>query len=1134
MRIYLPFSREAVATFFLLLTCFASFALSTKYADHSVLASGSWYKVAVEKDGVYKLTYDDFVDMGLINGAVSSSRLKIYGNGNGMLPENSTIARPDDLVENSIYIVDGDDHMFSSGDYVLFYGQGPTQWKYNESSGNFEHITNIYTDQCCYFVTVSNGDGMRIPLVEQDGGTPQNTIRTFSDYAVHELEAVNLIGTGREWYGELFDFETEYTFEFGFPNLVNTTHHIRSRIAARASSTATFSGKVHNASFSHSVSSVSLNDQDSYYAKTSLVTKPFICAQDEFSVTIMNDDQSGNTIGWIDFIELNATRYLRLTETPLIFHGPNPIQQPGIQKMEVGNCSSATIIWEVTNPSEIKQIKATSSGSNKSFVIDNIQLRQFVAFNKDQAITPIFKGGIANQDLHQITQVDYVIIAPSEIKEQASTLAAFHEGTSGLSNVIVSPNQIYNEFSSGVQDITAIRDFLKMIYDKSGEQSPRYVLFYGDGSYDYKDREENNSNWVPCWQSNVSLHYIDSYATDDYFGLLDDGETLHSYDVLDVGIGRLPVSSVEQAQQVLDKILHYNSNTAEVMKDWRNMICFVADDEESNSHMNQAEQLAQFVSQNYPLYNMDKIYLDAFVQESTPSGQRYPDVNQAINNRIKKGALIVNYTGHGGETGWTHEKVLTVHDINSWKNTDNMPVFVTATCEFSRFDDPKRTSAGEYVILNPDGGGIALFTTTRATYGLPNFTLNMNFYKYAFEKQNGEYPSLGDLIRVAKIGASSKENARKFILLGDPAMKMNYPEYGIVTDEVIDVYQQNSIDTVRALDRVIVKGDVIDEWGYVLSDFNGECQVKMYDKKQMTRTLSNGGDPEFYYESQNNIIYTGKALVKDGHFETEFIIPKDIHYSFGEAKLCYYAQNGHTDAAGFDNSIIVGGTSINAVEDLSGPQISLYMNGQDFLNGGVTDKDPTLSVYLEDESGINIMGTGIGHDMVMVLDDNYVHPVILNDFYEADWDQFGCGKMIYPFFNLDEGSHNIQLKVWDVYNNSSHASLDFEVVSSEQVFLENVFNYPNPFSEKTYFNFEHNQPEKDLDIRLSIYNLHGVLVKEFQSELSTSGYLSRTISWDGTGFSNQRLDNGMYLYQVVVETEEGISQVITKKLIFIK
>ncbi|MBI9034508.1 MAG: type IX secretion system sortase PorU [Bacteroidales bacterium] len=1134
MRSYLLYIKTVTIFIITILTIDFSFANTHKYAPHSVLSNGKWIKIAVNKDGIYKLSYEDLTGMGLISSPVSSSKIKLYGNGNGMLDENISNTRPDDLVENSIQIVDGGDQIFSSGDYLLFYGQGPTVWTYNSTNKSFEHATNIYTNQSCYFLTINNEIGKRIELLEQTNGTPNSTVKTFQDYAVHEMEKENLIGSGREWYGELFDFETEYSFNFNFPNIVNTSHEIKTRIAARAASSSTFTVQVHNNTYSQSIPSVEIGNQNSSYAKVTELTKTFSCNQDNVNVIIKNNDISGGTIGWIDYIQLNVTRDLTLTDQALIFHSPDPELQSGLINIEVRNTSSNTVIWDITDKYNIKKVQSTTSNSTTSFLIENDQLQTFIAFNATQTKIPTLKGSVENQDLHKISDIDYIIIAPEEFTSQAQNLANFHRDNSGLSTFVVHPQTIYNEFSSGVQDVTAIRDFLKMVYDKSEKQSPRNVLMYGDGSYDYKNREENNTNLVPCWQSINSLHPINSYTTDDFFALLDDNKNLLSKDGIDIGIGRFPVSTVEQAQQALDKILHYKSHTPEVMKDWRNMLCFVADDEEGNSHMNQAEQLANYISQNYPIYNMDKIYLDAFIQESTPSGQRYPDVTTAINNRIKKGALIVNYTGHGGETGWTHEKVLNVQDINSWKNFDMLPVFITATCEFSRFDDPKRTSAGEYVFLNPEGGGIALFTTTRATYGPPNFILNLNIYKHAFEKIGNKYPTLGDLIRLAKEDASSVPNARKFILLGDPALRMNYPKYSIRTEEVIDQNTQQLLDTVRALDQIKIKGTINDEWGYILTDFNGECQIKMYDKKQMSKTLSNGNDPEFYFESQSNIIYSGKALVRNGRFETQFIIPKDIQYRYGAGKICYYAQNGQTDAAGFDNSIIVGGNSNHPIEDYFGPEITSFMNNQEFVNGGVTDENPVLYLYLNDDSGINTMGTGIGHDIVLILDSDYEHPVILNDFYEANWEKYGSGKLLFPFFNLKEGLHNLQLKVWDVHNNSSIASLDFNVVSSNQVYLEKVFNYPNPFSEQTTFSFEHNQPEKDLDIKIKIYNIHGVMVNEFETQLSTLGYLSRSIHWDGTDFNQNKLENGIYLYQVIVSTKDGISQIITKKSVLIK
>ena len=460
--------------------------------------------------------------------------------------------------------------------------------------------------------------------------------------------------------------------------------------------------------------------------------------------------------------------------------------------------------------------------------------------------------------------------------------------------------------------------------------------------------------------------------------------------------------------------------------------------------------------------------MDAYEQVSTPSGERYPKVTQDINTRVDRGALMMNYIGHGGELGLAHERILKIADINSWKNYDNMPVFITATCEFSRFDDAERTSAGEYVFLNPNGGGIALFTTTRATYAGGNLRLNKNINKYALNKFDGEYLRLGDVIRYAKNATGSDDNTRKFALLGDPALNFAHPHHNVITATINNISVLDVTDTIKALSEVTITGEMQDNNGNKLTSFNGTLFPIVFDKPSKYTTQAN--DPasnpvEFYI--QKNALYKGKASVKDGEWSFSFIVPKDIAYNYGYGKLSYYAKTDSDDAAGNYMDIVVGGYNDNASVDNQGPVVRLYMNDASFVFGGITDENPSLYAEVYDESGINTVGSGIGHDILATLDEsgNY----ILNEYYESELNDFKNGTIEYPFFKLPNGRHTLSLRVWDIYNNSTIAYTEFIVADSHQMAIESVLNYPNPFIESTQFSFEHNQADQPLELTIRIY-----------------------------------------------------------------
>ena len=676
---------------------------------------------------------------------------------------------------------------------------------------------------------------------------------------------------------------------------------------------------------------------------------------------------------------------------------------------------------------------------------------------------------------------------------------------------------------------------MRMFYDRATTEAemPDYLLLFGDGSYDNKKSGDGNSNYILTYQSSNSLHPVSSFCTDDFFGFLDEDEGYDTGD-LDIGIGRLPVSSETQAQQALDKITHYLS--AETFGDWRNMLCFIADDSDNantNQHAQTAEGLCTYLHENYPILNFDKIFLDAFPQEYTAAGERYPDAEIAIDNRLNKGALIVNYTGHGNELGLTHEQVIQINNILNWTNYDHLPLFLTATCEFSRFDDYGRTSGGELVFLNNQGGGFALFTTTRPVY--PS-TLSHNFYEFAFEKVDNKYYCMGDLVRLAKnaTGSDTNVNKKKFVLLGDPAFKLAYPKYNIVTTMVNGNPVDENTDTLKAMSFVTIKGYIEDYDGNLLDNFNGYIYPTVFDKSKVLQTLGNEGNEPLNYTSQNNILYKGKASVKDGNFSFSFVVPKDISYNYGNGKLSYYAEDGEEDAAGYSSQIIIGGSLDEATVDSEGPSIEIYMNNESFVDGGITDENPKIVAYVKDSTGINTVGNGIGHDIVAILDNNTSSSYNLNEYYQADLDSYQSGKIEYPLSDLKPGKHTLSLRVWDVYNNSSIDSIEFIVAESAEIAISRLFNYPNPFTQSTDFYFEQNQANTDLEILIQIYTVSGRLVKTLETDMFADGYRVGPIHWDGLDDFGNSLGRGVYIYKLRMRTAEGKTIDKLEKLVILK
>jgi len=1125
------------------------------WATSSVLSSGKWYKIAVPSDGIYKLTYNDLVSLGMDVANLNPKNIRIYGNGGGMLSENNFDKRYDDLTENPIYVSGEADGVFDNTDYILFYGSGPIKWKFSTGDSMFHHQQNYYSDATYYFITADQGTGAKRILQQPSSSTPANKVITkFNDYLYHEKDSTNLIKSGKEWYGENFDILTSYSFGFTFPNIdASTKVRMKTAVASACSSTSVYTinanGNVQNLVDPHPIS-----PSDNYVLATE-VSSILNFAPNSSTINVSVTKATSNAVGWLNYIELNAMRHLTLSGSQLQFRSLASLGTGNVSQFKVANGAVNGRIWDVTDPVNVKEQQFSTSSDTAVFNIATDSLREFVAFNGSGYFTPTLIGAIPNQNLHGLNEADFIIVAYPDFVSQANSLANIHSTNDSLTSVIVTPSQIYNEFSSGAQDITAIRDFVKMFYDRAAgtpAAAPKYLLLFGNASYDYKNRMPDNMNFVPTYESPNGLDETASYSSDDYYGFLDDTDGPYTAELLDIGIGRFPVKTTDEASTMINKIVRYlaknNPNSvstgcsnyaSSVSGDWRNMVCFVADDEEYNDFLTSSEARANYVDTLFKDYNLDKIYCDAYVQQSGAGGQRYPDVNDAINKRVEKGALIINYIGHGGEVGWALERILQISDIESWTNINNMPLFVTATCEFSRYDDPARVAAGELVLLNANGGGIALLTTSRLAYTSSNDNLTTNFYQNVFKTNNGVYYTLGELNRISKNGTGSTVDTyiRNFVLLGDPALRLSYPINNVVTTSINGHPAGSTVETLKAFSKVTVAGEIQDQSGNKLTDFNGIVYPTVYDKKTLTHTL--GNDPtspiaNFYI--QKSILYKGKASVTNGNFSFTFIVPKDIAYNYGEGKISYYAEDAETNANGYyeGSKFIIGGSDSSVAIDRVGPKISLYMNDSTFVYGGLTNEKPLLLAYVSDSSGINTVGNGIGHDIVAVLDGNTAQSIVLNDYYQAALNSYQKGVIKYPFSNLADGTHTLKLKVWDIYNNSSEANTEFIVAQSAQLSLDHVLNYPNPFTTHTSFLFEHNHPCCSLQVQIQIFTITGRLIKTIDQVVQTIGYRAEPIDWDGLDDYGDPIARGVYIYKLKVKSDDGSTAQKTEKLVILR
>ena len=1090
------------------------------FSSNSVLADGDWFKVGVAEDGIYRLTYEFLLNIGMDLNLASSTSISVFGNGGVELPRNNSDFRFDDLVENPVTVVDGGDGKLDKGDYILFYGRSPHSWRKLGSA--YRYARNPYTDTTYYFITNNASSAVNKKLgTRASASNSTKTVDVFDHLDVHEIDRENLLKSGRIWFGENFSIKTQQTLEFEVPNIaLNEQAKIFARFAIRTvNGTSDMNVSARGLGVSDTLSDnggVSGIYYDTY-AKLRTTEFSFSPLQEDVIVDCRFSKGNSEANAWIDRVEIHAKRELQMEGNVMRFRiGDEP--NGSRINYRLSGVNGSLKIWDVTDVSEIKEQLYNLSGSNAEFTVEQDTLREFIAFYDRQLIPPSFIEKVSNQNLHnRLSEFpDLIIVSPTSLKAYAEDLANFRRDADTLDVLVADVDEIFNEFGGGSPDPTAIRDFVRMFYagaNGDSEKLPRYLLLFGDASYDYKDRIGGNTNLIPTYESEQSLEVILSYASDDYFGLLDPNEVDGVTEIIDIGIGRLPIKNPDEARRAVAKLKRYYSN--ESLGPWRNEIVFIGDDEDGQLHMEQADSLGNILDTLYKEYNIRRILFDAYKQYATPGGARYPEVNEAINEQMRQGSLVLSYIGHGGELGWGHERVLEVADINSWNNPSKMPLFVTATCEFSRYDDPQRTSAGEFVFLNPDGGGIGLVTTTRLVYSTPNFRLGISFNNLAYKPlPNGEMPRIGDLTLKTKAANSSfGTNTRVFLLLGDPSMKLSYPKRKVITT--------NAPDTIRALDKVKIEGFVSDKNGTILPSFNGEVYPTVYDKKRLIETLNNDGEGTFQYFDRSSIIFRGKASVTNGKFSFEFVAPKDISKIFGRGKISYYATSQNEDASGFYDSLVIGGINLNAPQDNKGPDVSLFMNDDNFVSGGITNESPDLYSELFDENGINTAGTGVGHDIVAVLDANTADALVLNEYYESDLNSYQSGKIRYPFSKLKKGNHTLSLKAWDVYNNSGESQIDFVVAESEELALYHVLNYPNPFTTRTEFYFEHNFPGQDLQVRLQVFTVSGKLVKTIDGFYNTEGFRVGPIPWNGRDDFGDKLARGVYMYKVSVKAPNG-------------
>ena len=1109
------------------------------YASNSVLSQGKFVKIKVKDTGIYKLTFEDLNSMG-----INPANVRVFGYGGAVLEQDFSLPKQDDLPELAIWMEKGSDGIFNAGDYILFYAQGINRWTYDKNIAAFTHKGNSYSQYGYYFVSSDAGVGKKIMDKAKilQGAQKVNTITEFLDYKVYEKDLLNIIGvdagvgSGREFYGERFSDVTSISIPFAFPNIVpGSTANVKLDVAASS---------VVNSNFSLSLNGgqtkslpVSAKSSTDFYeqARGNTNTYSYSPSSDNLTFNLTYDRPTTTSVGYLNYLEVNARRKLKMNGSVMPFQNMDFLETNSFNSFQLTDAPANVQVWDVTDPTAIKKLIADNNAGVISFTEPANDDVRYMAIDVTAASTfpkPEIVGAVPNQNLHALAPANMVILTHPNFLSQAERLAQAHRDIDKLTVEVVTTEQVYNEFSSGAPDATAYRWMMKMLYDRAisandTDNMPRYLLLFGRGSFDNRKILPNSGdNLILTYQAENSFVTTLSYVTDDYFGLLGDNEgTQVPSDLLDIGIGRFPVATVDQANDVVDKTIGYMQNKDK--GSWKNQICFLADDGDAALHMTQADSVAVSVGRLFPAFQTNKIYLDAYSQEITASGESYPHAKNRFLNLLRSGALLVDYTGHAGPSSWTNEQILTTADIMDL-SSKHLPLFVGATCDFLQFDI-KSVSGGEQVLLNPAGGGIGILSAARPVYATQNFTLNKLFCDNLFKKVGGQQQRIGDVLKYAKNNVGAEMNKLSYVYMGDPAVKLNYPtKYNVITTTINDKAVQGN-DTLRALSVATIKGLVVDDSGTKIADFNGSLHVVIYDKIQRITTLNNHGDGAITYSDRPNILFSGDAIVKDGEYSFSFMLPKDIKYNYGSGRMNYYAEDDVHDyeAQGVFENFVVGGTANNSINDTSGPEVLMYLNTDNFVSGDKVNEAPLFIADIKDVNGINTVGSGIGHDLLLTIDNDPMKSFILNDNFQALLNSYSAGTVKYKLPQLENGKHTLTFRVCDLLNNSSTTSIEFEVVKGLTPTIFSIANYPNPFKESTRIRINHDRPETILKTTVEIFDILGKKIWSFE-EPSTDD-----ISWDLSAMDGIKIKSGVYLYRVSIKTTNSELYFKTNKMIIL-
>lgn len=1097
------------------------------YKAHSVLAQGSWFRMAIAESGIYKIGIGDIA---ALEGR-DVNHIALFGGNGQMLNQDNAIARPDDLHECPLQVVDMNGNgMMDGNDYVLFYAEGPNTWTYDNATHRYLHQRHPYDNYNYVFLGLGVAATKRIETLN-NSEVPDTTIAHYMARGLYERDILNTDNTGLIWVGESFSSANSSR------SISVTLPHINSNAAVNC--------RIAMASLSKSSSEfgIALNGATKHLYLSPTNNYDVLDAQYRSSSTSLNFDinfatAQSSAMGYLDYIEVNA-------EAPLSFGGSQWMfgNFYGLHfnnaRLQIANANSHVKIWDVSDPNNVKQMTSTLNGSTLTFITATDRAREFVAFDESAFFSPIAITALHNQDIHGNENPDLVIVTHSMFAQQAEQLATLHRIYDGMVVLVVDQQEVFNEFSSGKADPMAIREMMRMFFRRSLEDNsltrPSHLILFGKGTFDNRDILGNNLPTVVTYQSEVGFTDESTFScSDDPLGYLEDSEVGMVYESLDISIGRLPARNTEEANLLVDKIERYLSKhdltMNEVRGDWRNYVALLSDDADPSCPNDtdfalSNESLSRQIADKYPWINMDKIYADAYIQQSGAIGSYYPDANNALRQRMDYGCLLLNYIGHGSDQYIGTERYIQESDMTNYNNLNQLAFFVTSTCSFGKFDRIEGNSGAEMFLLSK-GAGVGVVAAARPISHVRSFNtaLVMNCLNTA--------NTVGNALRLVKNSQPLNQNVA-ITLLGDPALRLSVPELNVrVTKINGKEISDNRSDSCLVLSEVTVEGVIENDNGVLASDFNGIIYPIVFDRATQNKTLANDNEgTEIDFTQQKNILYKGCDSVRNGHFSYKFIVPRDVAYQFGQGKLSHYAKSTSTDASGAYCNIYFGGFNNDVEIREIRPEIRLFINDSNFIAGGITNETPSLFAILHDSVGINAVGSGMGHDITAMLDENPNDLYILNDFYQTDIADAQRGFITYTFPTLTPGYHTLTMKAWNIYNYSNSASIDFYVRNNDTLTIGRFFGYPNPSSSQTAIHLEYNAPSTIESAVVTIYNMNGQVVRIFSPTVDRDAFVLNPIVWDFSNAHGVKVQDGIYVVRALLTTSDGETKAATCKVV---